>query len=221
MIYWIAFSTGILGSLHCMGMCGPLVLALPQSSGHRALIYHIARIMAYATLGVLMGLLGQSLNWAGLQQSISIGAGILIVLLGFGLLKRRSSWPPFMMHIYQRIYQKEGLGASFGMGYLNGLLPCGMVYVALSASLAAGSIWSSMSFMLVFGLGTWPMMLGISWSKKLWKPSWRVSFNKWVPVLTVVIGLLFVLRGLNLGIPFLSPQISQGNEIECCTKPGH
>lgn len=215
MIWIAALLTGLMGSLHCLGMCGPLIMAMPHSSNVQAVLYHLARVLAYAFLGLLVGSFGWTLNWAGFQQSISIFAGVLMIALGLGLLRKKGSWPKFFIALFNKMSSKKGNLASAGMGFLNGLLPCGMVYVALSGALATQSLLDGAFYMMVFGFGTWPMMLGISWTKQLWKPEWRRKAMKLVPVLTVLIGLLFIVRGMNLGIPYLSPEINN-HQLECC-----
>lgn len=213
---WAAFLMGLFGSLHCLGMCGPLVMALPHSSGYRAIIYHGARILAYGIMGLLIGLFGKGLNLAGFQQGISIFSGILIVLFGLGLLRKKTAWPPFFMKLYQRWMQSTDPGSTALLGLLNGFLPCGMVYVAMAGALAEQQAFEGALFMVVFGAGTLPMMLGISWSKNLWNQELRRNLNKAVPVFTILIGLLFILRGMNLGIPFISPKIEAQEVKECC-----
>ncbi len=212
---WAALLTGLFGSLHCLGMCGPLVMALPQSSGWRAVLYHSGRISAYAGMGIVIGLFGRGLNLAGFQQSVSIVSGILVLLFGLGLLRKKSSWPPFFMKLYQRWMQANDLGSVLLLGLLNGLLPCGMVYVAMAGALVEQDAWAGGMYMLVFGAGTLPMMLGISWSKHLWSLELRRKLNKAIPVFTLFIGVLFILRGLNLGIPYISPKITETG-MECC-----
>jgi len=216
-LIWAAFLTGLFGSLHCLGMCGPLVIALPQSSGYKALLYHASRIVAYAIMGLLIGLFGKGLNLAGFQQSVSIGSGVLVLLFAFGLLRKKSSWPPFFMKLYQRWMQSTDLGSVALLGLLNGFLPCGMVYVAMAGALVEQEALSGALYMIVFGLGTLPMMLGISWSKNLWTLDLRRKLNKAVPVFTILIGILFILRGMNLGIPFVSPKIENQEVKDCCS----
>jgi len=215
-LIWTAFLTGLFGSLHCLGMCGPLVMALPQSSGSRAILYHLTRILAYAIMGLLIGLFGKGLNLAGFQQSVSIFSGVLVLLFAFGLLRKKSAWPPFFMRLYQRWMKSTDLGSVALLGLLNGFLPCGMVYIAMAGALVEQDALMGAFYMFVFGLGTLPMMLGISWSKKLWSVSLRQKLNKAIPVFTIMIGLLFILRGLNLGIPYISPKVVKQEVQDCC-----
>ncbi|MBI1222066.1 MAG: sulfite exporter TauE/SafE family protein [Bacteroidetes bacterium] len=216
---WTAFVIGLFGSLHCLGMCGPLVIALPQSSGWKAMLYHSGRILAYAGIGMLIGLFGKGINLAGFQQSISILSGILVILFGMGLLRKRTSWPPFFIKLYQRWSQSTDLLSVFLLGFLNGLLPCGMVYVAMAGALIEQDLLRGALYMMAFGAGTLPMMLGISWSKHLWKGNLRRKLNRLVPVFTICIGILFLLRGMNLGIPYVSPKIQNQSVMDCCA-PG-
>lgn len=215
---WSAFAIGLFGSLHCLGMCGPLVMALPQSSGWKAILYHFGRILAYATIGILVGLFGKGINMAGFQQSVSIISGILVILFGLGLLRKKTSWPPFFLKLYTKWSQSTDLLSVFLLGFLNGLLPCGMVYVAMAGALIEQDIFRGALYMMVFGAGTLPMMLGISWSKHLWKGELRRKLNRAVPVFTILIGILFILRGMNLGIPYVSPKV-QHQEVQDCCQP--
>lgn len=213
---WTAFVFGLVGSLHCLGMCGPLVMAIPQSSGIKAIAYHFSRILAYSILGAGMGLFGQGLNWAGFQQWVSIFSGVLIILFGLGLLQKKSSWPPALNRLYQRVMKGTDWGSTSLLGLLNGFLPCGMVYVALAGALSEQTVASSALYMFFFGIGTLPMMLGVSWSKNIWSRSLRNKLNRFIPVVTIIVGILFILRGLNLGIPYLSPKIENKEVKECC-----
>ncbi len=236
MLYYSALLVGFLGSLHCIGMCGPIVLALPQKhSGKYALLqtrllYNFGRVLTYAVLGLIVGLLGKGLMLAGTQQLVSISIGVIILLVMF--LPRRISYQlehysPFkgVVHAlkkgFGKIFKSKGKLAFLWLGLLNGLLPCGLVYLALAGAIATGELWGGALYMTLFGLGTLPMMLGISLLGDFIKPSLRsLLYRRLVPVFTVMLALMFILRGLNLGIPYISPEIHQshagGVEMECC-----
>ena len=110
--------------------------------------------------------------------------------------------------------------SAIGLGIINGFLPCGLVYIALAASMAAGDIGQSVLYMIVFGIGTFPVMLGISLLGNYIKPVLRRRIYKLVPLFVVILGLLLILRGLNIGIPYISPELDHSGDtagqIEVC-----
>ena len=235
---WAGFIFGIVGSFHCVGMCGPIAMALPfvGSSGWRyyvgRLLYNGGRIVTYALLGALAGAFGESLQMAGLQQTVSIVSGILILLLLVlpAAIKGKSAsilgTDKLMLWVRQKLgyyFQKNSLGALFMVGLLNGLLPCGFVYIALAGAISAPGITGSMLYMALFGLGTFPLMFLVSLSGKLISLKVRGMFNRAVPYIGMTLAILFIVRGLGLGIPYLSPKVvettSHKNEMSCCTKP--
>ncbi|MFI5221986.1 MAG: sulfite exporter TauE/SafE family protein [Bacteroidia bacterium] len=228
MIILTAFLTGLFGSFHCAGMCGPIALALPSTGNavhekiFSRLIYNVGRIFTYAFFGALFGALGTGLKLAGLQQSISIGAGIIIIIsvLPSGKFSSGFSLKFFSNNIFGKLFQNKNLISMFAIGLLNGLLPCGFVYIALVGSLATQDIFQGSLFMFFFGLGTLPMMFSVSLIGQFLSIKIRSRINKFVPVFAVFIGCLFIIRGMNLGIPYLSPKISQNAaQVKECCKP--
>jgi uncharacterized protein len=223
-VIWAALTLGFLGSFHCIGMCGPIALALPVPSNHpfvrlmAILSYNMGRMITYGVLGLLFGLIGQGLSFAGFQKGLSITMGILMLLVIWIPLSGR--WMQLEQRMFYRPVNvlKEKLGkllriksveGVFGVGLLNGLLPCGLVYVALAAALATGSIVESSTFMMLFGAATIPMMTGLMMLKNNISVSLRNQMRKAVPVMVSVLGVLLILRGLNLGIPYISPAIHE------------
>jgi uncharacterized protein len=235
---WAGFLFGILGSFHCVGMCGPLALALPVGQGGGwsfaagRLLYNGGRLLTYTGLGALAGLFGKSLQLAGLQQTLSLVSGGLILLLVVlpaavsGRLRQASGLEHLLAKVRQvmgRLFKRQGLWVLGAIGVLNGLLPCGFVYLALAGALSMPTVAGAMGYMLLFGLGTFPLMLLLSWSGQLLHPWQRRFFHRAVPYAATVLALLFILRGLNLGIPFLSPAVAQsaatGTTLHaCCVK---
>ena len=224
----ILFSTAILlglaGSLHCLGMCGPLLSVLPwnkvENNNIKApLLHHSGRIISYAVLGLIGGAIGKSLGLFGFQQWLSIVAGVAMILLLVFKKKIDAKITLFTKPI-QSLNKKKGLPTSlkiFVLGSLNGFLPCGLVYAALGASIAGGSFINSSLFMIIFGLGTLPALLGFSlvqsWISSKFKTSWKTISN----YLLIIMALIFILRGLNLGIPYLSPKIQvETKGVSCC-----
>jgi sulfite exporter TauE/SafE len=217
--------TGLLigfgGSVHCVGMCGPLALSLPfnmfsdNAKWLAVLLYNIGRVTSYAAIGLLVGLLGRSVNWFGITQILSVILGCIIVLSVFLpklFIQFKINLPDFISNIQVNLMRtlvtKQKVAWMYAAGIMNGLLPCGLVYMALAAALVSGSVSNSMLFMVSFGVGTIPTLLLIVSAGQLMKPSFRNKLKKMVPVISLMIGVLLVLRGLNLNIPFISPYLS-------------
>lgn len=216
-----AFGLGILGSAHCLGMCGPLALAIPAPKNtfvqrlRSALLLNGGRVLTYAFIGALFGLFGRGLQLAGLQQIVSITMGglILLSLLAPSLIKLKwltrsaGTFVMRMQSVMARQLKRTSTGGLFITGTLNGLLPCGMVYLALAGALAQDGWWQGALFMLIFGLGTWPALIGLRISGGFFGPRFRSSISKVAPYAYAAIAVLFILRGLGLGIPFISPDL--------------
>lgn len=226
-----AFLLGLLGSAHCVGMCGPIALALSGGQASRARFvagrcaYNAGRVATYAAIGIPFGLFGQALRMAGLQQALSIAAGVVLMLGAIAYAGAGHWWHPSgtlanwtggMKRLWGRLILQRSLPALFATGLLNGLLPCGLVYAALVGAAATGSAGGGALFMLVFGLGTFPAMLAVSLAGHLLQARVRRILQPMIPVgLAVVAGLLIV-RGLGLGIPYLSPAFQNNAPHSCC-----
>jgi hypothetical protein len=222
------FILGILGSVHCVGMCGPLALAIPlPSNGSRSakiMVYYTGKTMAYICLGILVSTLGLGFRIFQAQQlfSVIIGILLLIYLYFYFIIKK----PISIQMPYQKKVQNlmtRWLGAKDSaykfmfLGFLNGLLPCGLVYIALGSAALSGSYFQSSMVMLGFGLGTSPALIAIMAFKQQIKLNRRLKLA--MPVLVAITSVLMILRGLNLGIPYLSPTYSaQKGEVENCCK---
>ncbi|MTH14405.1 sulfite exporter TauE/SafE family protein [Flavobacterium sp. LC2016-01] len=215
-----AFILGLISSLHCVGMCGPIAVMLPVDHHNEAkkvtqiVTYHLGRLTAYATIGLIFGLLGRGFFMAGIQQKISIFIGIAMIAVVLIPEKTFSKYN-FSKPVYKVISKiKSSLGSQFKkksykslfiIGLLNGFLPCGMVYVALFGAIAMQSANLGVLYMLLYGLGTIPLMTIVVYINSLLKLSFRNKIQKAIPFVAVFIGVLFILRGLGLGIPYLSP----------------
>ena len=221
---WSAFLIGLFGSFHCIGMCGPIALALPTQQKNYAnlitgrLLYNIGRALTYSLIGLVFGLLGQGLSLAGFQQSVSILAGVLILLMvllpsnisqKLYLLKPAYGFTNFLKKKFGVLLQKKSVSAIFLIGILNGFLPCGLVYIAIAGALASGGYIEGALYMFVFGIGTLPIMLAVSLVGNFISLNVRKRINKAIPVFMVILAFLFILRGMNLGIPYVSPQLQQ------------
>jgi len=219
-IFISAILLGLASSLHCIGMCGPLVMSIPVQHlpQHKKilgiLVYQFGRIGTYMILGILAGLIGWRIGVAGWQQvfSISIGIVMLFFLLSRLFFKKIEGWKWFNQKVIRLIswsMHRHGFSGMYLMGAANGLLPCGMVYIAISGAMATGTILNALVFMLFFGLGTLPALFSLAfWGTRL---SWqnKQAMRKLVPYVVGLTAILLIIRGLNLNIPYLSPFVSE------------
>lgn len=218
-----SFFVGLFGSLHCIGMCGPIAIALPVPNSNNIsfvsgrLLYNLGRIATYSFLGAVFGLLGSRLVISGFQQSVSIflGIAILIAVLIPPRYKAKISQHKIVQKItlplksgISDLFKQGTFSSMFLIGLLNGFLPCGLVYVALAGAIASGDAISGTAVMILFGLGTVPAMFAATIFGKFLNINIRRKITKAVPVFALVLGLLFILRGMGLGIPYISPKIS-------------
>jgi sulfite exporter TauE/SafE len=202
-------------------MCGPIAMAVPVGNGSKPeqygnyALYHFGRISAYAMLGFLFGTLGFGLNLAGIQQGLSMGVGLAMVAFiwmpklfngkGAGLIRLQSRVTGLMA---KRLKSNRS-AALLGLGFFNGLLPCGFVYLALAGALVSYEPLQGALFMTIFGLGTTPALLALVFTGQKIGGRFKVGFKKMAPILATAIAVLFILRGLGLGIPYLSPELGQ------------
>jgi uncharacterized protein len=236
---YTALTIGLIGSFHCIGMCGPIAVALPL--GNRkwfgkvtgALLYNIGRSLTYGLLGAIFGLLGKGIEMAGFQQWASIVIGIVMIMtvvfpflfkgklnveqLMFGYAGR-------LINRFRAMFGIQSYKNLFYIGLLNGLLPCGLVYVAVAGAINTNDVVMGILFMIVFGLGTIPIMLSVSLAGNIISQGLKRRMNKVIPVFIVTLGILFILRGLSLGIPYISPKTQMLNpdkeikvEGACCS----
>lgn len=231
---WIsALVLGLLGSFHCVGMCGPIAFMLPVDrknsfrKGGQVFLYHFGRILSYSLLGLLFGWIGKGLFLFGMQQWLSIVIGILmiaVVLLPKKIWNRINGSKPISKLLFK---VKSNLGAALKkrtsdtfltIGFLNGFLPCGLVYMAVFGAIAMGTAAEGSLYMALFGLGTIPLMTAAVYLGSVITNTVKQRIRKSIPVFVVLIGCLFVLRGMGLGIPYVSPKLKNeevGASIEC------
>ncbi|WP_405576686.1 sulfite exporter TauE/SafE family protein [Winogradskyella sp. Asnod2-B02-A] len=215
-----AFILGLLGSLHCVGMCGPIAFMLPVDRSNsfkkvsQIAIYHFGRLLSYSLIGLVFGLLGKSFYLFGIQQQLSIIIGILmiiIVILPHKVIGKYNLSKPLYRIISKvksslgKALKKKTADTFLTIGFLNGFLPCGLVYMAVFGSIATGSLLEGSLYMLLFGLGTIPLMTTAIYLGKFLNSTIKQRIQKAIPVFVVIIGVLFILRGLGLGIPYVSP----------------
>ena len=217
---YTAFLFGLISSFHCVGMCGPIAMLLPVDRSSQAkkvtqiVTYHVGRLTAYGSMGLLFGLLGKGFFMAGMQQKLSIIIGIvmiIVVLLPEKLFAKYNFSKPMyrlIASLKQKLgsqFKKKTYKSLFTIGLLNGFLPCGMVYVALFGAIAMQSPEMGVLYMISFGLGTIPLMSIVVYIHSFLSLTVRNRIQKIIPYVAVGIGLLFILRGLGLGIPYVSP----------------
>jgi len=217
---WSALIFGLLGSFHCVGMCGPIAFMLPvdRTNSYKKIsqifIYHFGRLLAYSFIGLFFGLLGKSLYIFGVQQQLSIVIGIvmiIIVLLPYKTFNKYNFSKPLYKVISKvksalgKALKKKTADTFLTIGFLNGFLPCGLVYMAVFGAMASGNALQGSLYMFLFGLGTIPLMTTAIYLGKFLNTSIKQHIQKAIPVFIVIIGLLFIIRGLGLGIPYLSP----------------
>ena len=224
---------GLLGSFHCVGMCGPIAFLLPVDRRNnfkktfQIFLYHFGRLFAYSIIGFVFGLLGKSLSLFGFQQQLSILIGVLMLIILILPVKTFNKYN-FSKPVFKIVSKvKSSLGKElkkkspdtfFTVGFLNGFLPCGLVYMAVLGAIAGGSAWQGSLYMFLFGLGTIPLMTMAIWIGNFLSGKVRQHIRKTVPVFLGIIAVLFILRGLGLGIPYISPkQMSEqpGSNYEC------
>ncbi len=217
---WTAFVLGFLGSFHCIGMCGPIALALPATGKGKAmfltnrLTYNFGRITTYALIGLLFGLLGKGFALAGAQKALSVIAGLSIILLAIlpaafsqrlnpaGPMGKLVRWLKEQMQFQ---FRRRSYLSVYTIGTLNGLLPCGLVYLAAAGAIITGTPLQGALYMTAFGTGTLPAMLVLAFAGNFLGMHWRNGMRRIMPLVSVVVGLLLIVRGMELGIPYMSP----------------
>jgi len=229
-----ALILGLLGSFHCIGMCGPIAFVLPlnrENNLKKVLqigLYHFGRLLSYSFIGLIFGLIGKGLFLMGFQQRISILIGVLMIvvtLVPVRIFNKYNFSKPLYLVIGKvksnlgKLLKQKSNKALFTIGILNGFLPCGMVYMALIGSIATSNASLGTLYMFIFGLGTIPLMTTAVYLGNILSLSIRNKIQKAIPVFVVIIGILFILRGLGLGIPYISPSDASltisNNPTEC------
>jgi len=217
-------SLGAVSSLHCVGMCGPLALALPVHHLSRPqqlislFLYQLGRIITYSAFGLVFGLAGRTIYVAGFQQWFSMVMGIVVLLLVILYWVYKNPLQPSVFkklfsavqsYMMKALHSKKTSGGFLLLGMANGFLPCAMVYVAIAGALTTTEVYYSVIFMAMFGAGTLPAMMIIGYFGRMVSLPVRNMFRKSIPVFMTVMAIVLILRGMNLGIPFISP-ILQG-----------
>ena len=231
-----AISLGLLGSFHCIGMCGPIALALPVHQYYPLkkyfgiFLYNLGRVATYTFLGVIFGLLGQSFFLGGFQQILSIVIGALLLLSVIFTNSKSLHSAKSLGFLYSfinsvknqlgNLFNKIGLHFLFFIGLLNGLLPCGLVYLGIAGAIATGHYIKGAEFMFYFGIGTVPIMYAVAFLGQFITLKYRNHIRHAMPYVVSIMAVMLIVRGLNLGIPYLSPQFEkETHKVSCCEKP--
>lgn len=234
-LFVVAFSIGMLGSFHCVGMCGPLALSLPLSNNgffakfSGALLYNAGRIVTYSCFGLVFGLIGKSFALFGFQQWLSIILGTLILFFIIlpkktQLFKQANGAIVFFEKLRSslgKLFSIKNSSSLFAIGLLNGLLPCGLVYMAVAGAVATADVLDSILFMAFFGLGTVPVMWSIAFFGNYIGVGIRQKIRKAYPYMMALMACMLILRGMGLGIPYVSPRPNAEKQVVqgCCAKP--
>ena len=235
--YLTAVTIGLMGSLHCVGMCGPIAMAVPLNNhgqGYRILgsfNYLLGKAITYSLLGLFSGTFAKMIELTGFQRYMSLFTGVLILLIfmlqkfgngTFGLERLNYQWVALLKQQFNKFLKEKNLLSAFLIGLVNGVLPCGLVYIALAGAVGAGGWSQSMFYMFLFGLATMPLMFVLIIFKGKLSSSYKGLFQKISPAFTIILAALLIIRGLNLGIPYFSPKVNIANDkviVECCSKP--
>lgn len=220
---------GLAGSLHCVGMCGPIVLAV-QGSGVQSsrlglswpslapkLEYQLGRILMYSVLGAIVGLTSSAFSLAGIGRIVTIASGVLMILFAVGeLLFQRGVVPQHLAEAWNRtinrLYKRaSGNRCEFKrrhllLGILNGLLPCGLVTSALMGAVSMGNVVDGALFMAFFGMGTLPLLLAVAIAGVSLSCTLKARLRLALPGFALLLGTLILLRGMALGVPYISPE---------------
>jgi sulfite exporter TauE/SafE len=159
---------GFVTSFHCVGMCGPIAIALPLQGASKAqkllggILYNLGRTTTYVLFGLVLGLLGQGLGALGFQRWVSIIAGVLMIITAFtpSLIKSNFKYDGCSVNkilvkiksALKRLFSVRSFSSLYLIGLLNGLLPCGPLYMAFIISTGTGNAITAAIFMMMFGL---------------------------------------------------------------------
>ena len=228
-----AFLLGLFSSLHCVGMCGPIVMMLPLNHKSKTqkyvqiALYHVGKLLSYGILGLVFGLFGKGLFLAGVQQNLSIILGIAMIVFTLVPEKKLAQFN-LSKPIYKLIQKlKSTLGQQFHkksntslflIGTLNGFLPCALVYIALFGATTAQNVTQSVAYMASYGLGTIPLLTLVALGAHQLKSLTKTKFSYLIPIFSITLGLLFIVRGLGLAIPYVSPSVVNlliGANVHC------
>ncbi len=234
MIFLPAFVLGLLSSLHCVGMCGPIAMAVPSKSRHTgdvllgSLLYNVGRLLTYMVLGLGVGIIGRVVSIDPMQQGLAIGAGVILIVIAFvPAVSKRVTWleqrwgklvkPVQRMLVFQ-FKRKHVYDAQLFIGILNGFLPCTTVIIALGVALSFGGWQESAVFMFFYALGTWPLMIVVQFGAKHLPQTWQLKAKKLWPYGMACVGVLLLLRGMDItpAHHLIHELLGLNNDVELC-----
>ncbi|NQZ76158.1 MAG: sulfite exporter TauE/SafE family protein [Ekhidna sp.] len=222
-----ALLIGLFGSLHCVGMCGPVMLAFmgPTQSKQGFLLYHSGRILTYILIGIALGLIGATVAFFEMQRIMAFILGFtLIALYGVPSLRHRIERFYYQSKFYQvlRSFLSNNLSLKrrwFLSGIANGFFPCGLTYVAAAGAVAYADVFQGAVFMVLFGLGTLPALVALSFTGGKVLSRYKQLIPKAIPVIAIVSGSILILRGLLSTFPQFN-QMVQANAAGLITVCG-
>ncbi len=231
-LFFAALTMGMIGSFHCIGMCGPLAFSLPLANKSDftkfvgTFLYNTGRIVTYSALGLLFGLAGKGFSLFGFQQWLSIAVGVAILL--FLLIPKKwiastgknnlaAKYTHEIRSALGQLFLKRNYQSLFTIGLLNGLLPCGLIYMAIAGAISTADPYKSAFFMGSFGLGTLPVMWSVSFFGNYIGIGLRQKIRSAYPIIMVLMACLLIIRGMGLGIPYVSPALNDNSgEVQNC-----
>ncbi len=205
-MFTTALVMGFAGSLHCIGMCSPLAMAVSNlnfRATRNRLTYNSGRILTYGILGAIVGTIGWALPFGNFQNLLSIVLGICLLLVGIlGVSNIHVPWLTGVLQqatsklklLFGKFLQRKSLVSVFVLGSLNGVLPCGLTFLALTFCLTLNSPVDSFNYMLLFGLGTLPAMLGLTTLMMNLVKRFNISLKKLTTTMLILSGCLLIVR---------------------------
>jgi uncharacterized protein len=204
-MWWTALIMGLAGSLHCAGMCSPLAMAVTSQKPFllNKIIYNSGRIFTYGILGAIAASFGSVFMITPYQGIVSFIIGAVFLLIGIGAISGVRI--PFLTgalnnftghlkkHFHYWLNKKTNLAVLF-MGMLNGLLPCGLTYLAMTYCFILPSASEGFWFMILFGVGTWPVMIGFTWLLSIGFGKIKVNYQRITTVVFIMIGAWLLAR---------------------------
>ena len=217
MYLWTAFIMGLVGSVHCAGMCGPIAISLPYKAGMQTkeetflkiLLYNLGRVVTYAFMGAVFGLVGKGFFTMGIQKWLLILLAVVLIIVAVFSIDVESKlleipvinrFNNFLKSALTKALKKATVKTFFIIGILNGFLPCGLVYMAIAAAIATGSVVSSVLYMILFGLGTMPMMMALGYGGNFIGQKFRRTLRKLYPVFMILFAIFFLMRAFKISM---------------------
>lgn len=225
---WItALILGFTGSFHCIGMCSPLALAVTSMKGHVLLnrfLYNAGRILVYGFFGAAISTAGTLLPISGFQNLLSVVLGVILLVIGITGISGVSI--PFLTDFLQRfssflklrfsmLLKRKSYTTTFILGSLNGILPCGLTFIALSYCLTLDGPLDGFAFMLLFGAGTLPVMFGLTAVISLIVTKFHLNMRRVTTAVLILSGCLLIARVFVMSVSH-AHSVEEGIDIVLC-----